>query len=310
MFKVIKSRTYNGRAQGYDIANIIADTDPHTEFVPSTPYQVDTEVKVVADKKWYKALQATSGAEVPDPLADTPYWKIMGAINEYKFDDESLNTQTEGTGLVEIDIVIPASTTIALLGLYGTDVYIEVKDSAGNPLDPSIQSVFEEKLIIKDSQNATEHYFNEVLYNNKVSVTIPGVFHNAQVKIKVSQSIATDIAKIGFIHVGIAREVGPLLWGVETGIIDFSIVKRDEFFGTIEIIEGDFVDEMEGEIIIDTPLEHAIGLFLASIRAKKALFIGSEQYKGTIIFGILKEWRKRLSDGVKSEIKFRVEGVV
>lgn len=111
----------------------------------------------------------------------------------------------------------------------------------------------------------------------------PAIYPNAKLILRLWSS-DDKIVFLGYFAVGIRIQIGTTLYGTELGIVDYSRKERD-VFGDIAIIERGYTDTVKYNFEAVTDGLGQTKHYLASLRAKAAVYIGSVLLPETIIYG-------------------------
>jgi hypothetical protein len=153
-----------------------------------------------------------------------------------------------------------------------------------------------------------EYFFEEVIREtDKVFTDLPA-YGSAQVRIDIENAL--NMCRCGVITVGFKRTIGiGVNHGVDIGIQDYSRREINDF-GDPEFVKRGYSKTASFNVTIrDFEVDIAQRL-LASIRATPTLFIGSDLYNSTIIYGWYREFSENIAYRYISEMTIDVESLV
>ncbi|MFA5595952.1 MAG: hypothetical protein WDA26_00115 [Pusillimonas sp.] len=220
--------------------------------------------------------QATGG--------ETPKWVDLGPVNKWRMFDPRPGTLTTDTD--EIEVVLTPGTSIGALGaleLYGVQ-RIEVTMTAGG-ID-----VYHREIGLSASTLASifDWFFTDaVLETETVLMDLPQQWPAATLTVKFSGS---GTIGVGMLIIGRPFEVGGAEWGVSATIDDWSLKLRDERFGTVEFIKGEYSKRVKLRTILEPGRFNLVYRQLAGFRATPCLISPAsslQQFSGLVIFGVL-----------------------
>jgi hypothetical protein len=134
-----------------------------------------------------------------------------------------------------------------------------------------------------------------------------GFSSRADMQITLSMPAGSEI---GALMVGNYIELGDTGYGVTSGIEDYSVKQTDEF-GVTTLVERDFAKRVNFPITVENFAMRRSFSTLASLRARPALFVGSEDYRYSpfTVFGYVSNFEVALSFATYSIINLEVKGL-
>jgi hypothetical protein len=221
-------------------------------------------------------------------VTDDPYIE-----NRYRMFGSNPGSVTESPTDIQLTLTAQESfDSIALFNVYADSV--------------SISTVGYEKIV-------------SLLWNNPISESFPNKTSVALVDLpEVPAGSTLDVTinggingvSVGFLGVGKRVYIGDTLYGTEISIVDYSRKDR-EFDGTIAtLVERGYTDVANYRFRIASEDIYAVKLYLASIRAKFAVFVGDPDRPETVIYGLYYDLLIPVEDRVWSEANLQVESIV
>jgi hypothetical protein len=97
-------------------------------------------------------------------------------------------------------------------------------------------------------------------------------------------------------------------YGARVGIQDYSRKEKNDFGDTV-LVERAFAKRANFDLILEKFETDQLQNFLAEIRATNALWIGSDEYESTIVFGFYKSFDILISYPTRSDCSLEIEGL-
>lgn len=151
-------------------------------------------------------------------------------------------------------------------------------------------------------------YFFEP-YENRTDFTDTGLPLYGGMEVTVIVSSPGSWIGIGGVIVGLSKTLGETDFGATVGIIDYS-VKGVDTFGNATITQRAYSKRGTFTVVIDANKTDTTELFLASIRATPSIFIGSDLFESTVIYGFYKDFSVVIAQPTKSICNIEVEGLI
>jgi hypothetical protein len=268
----------------------------YKQYAAGTTYATGDVVCVLSQHHLYEALQGSTGKD-PTDTANSAYWLDLGANNRWAMFDGSTTSRSSFGGEIDVTVKPGASfDSVALLNITATSVRI-------------IATGYDETFDLTDSSFITDyrHYcFDPITYQADLIVNdIPVVADNS-VRIIISNVSAT--ASCGMVSIGLAETYGITLYGVTTGIMDFS---RKEFndFGDTVIVERPYSKRGKFRSVVPNTQIAAIQTRLAQLRATPVVYQGTDSYSNTWILGFFRDFSISLEHMEQSYLDIEIEGL-
>lgn len=283
-------------------SNLTSSNVPETDYTAwssSTSYVAGNKVMVVATHKNYEALLSNSNKYPPDNISGAnPYWLELGPTNKWAMFDESYQSQTSNP----TDIIIVCSPgRINSLGLLNVDA-----SSINIDLTVSGQSLYNKTLDVNlnSINNWYEYYYNPIERKSDYIVTDIPIFHDGILTVTLS---GTNV-KCGLFIPGLFTQIGDSLWGASIGITDYS-KKEVDVFGNYSVLQRSYSNKLSDSIWLPNGRTGYIKKLLAEYRTTPALWIASEKFEGTLIYGFYRDFSIVLEDYSGSQCSIEIEGL-
>lgn len=275
----------------------------HPAYNGAATYALGDRVMVVgADvHKIYESLQAANTGHAP---ADNPtYWDEVGPTNRWRGFDRSITSQVEQVGSIEFSLQTTGiNNSVALLNL--DCAIIEVR-----AYDVEFGLVYERIINPAATSGISDiySYFREPV--TRVSdLTLVDLPSYSNMRIDVAFRNPGNMVRVGGIVVGMMRAIGGLQYGAKVGISDYGVKTRDRF-GGFDVIEGAFSNRATFSLIIDAGDVDLIKNLLAKYRATPIVYIGSDLYTSTIVYGYYKDFSIDIAYPTHSICSLELEGL-
>jgi hypothetical protein len=276
--------------------------DSSPEWSGAGVYAAGARVKVTSSHKVYQSLQADNTGKVP---ADEPlWWTEVGPTNRWKAFDLSSTTQTEiaSAGYYEIK---PgrAVNAVGLVNLAGvTSVRIRLTDpDFGVVYDRTIDMTY-----VPREATWWAWFFSPREEQRQLIVSDLPSYPNATLRVDTS---SPGTAKVGGFIFGTQRSIGRgVRQGVRLGIQDFSRKERNEWGDTV-LVQRAFAKRASFNLILDNiDLDNTFTL-LSDMRSTPCLWIGSDRYNSTTVFGFFNNFEITIAYAMHSEVSIDIEGL-
>lgn len=276
-------------------------TDDFPEWSSTTTYSLCEKVKVENDV--YQSLVDANINNNPSAAGSSAKWQKRGVINRMNAFDKKLSTKVKNPNEINYTIKMGrAMTTLAVLGAEGaTSIQLIMENDGVDVFDKTL-SVFP-----LPSRPGLWYW----LYGQKEERTEAKFFDlptypSAKLKLKVLGS--EDLA-VGEIAIGNITSFGLyVLSGAGIGFDDYSRKERDEF-GEWEIVERSYSKWTSLSLLLEKSEVDAMNKFVAKMRAKPAVWIGSNSYESTTVYGMVKSFEVAIKWALYSECQLVLEGM-
>jgi hypothetical protein len=258
----------------------------YDEWAVGTTYDLGDMVMVSTEHRIYESLSAGNVGHTPS--SNPTYWLDSGATNRWKMFDNSIGTQSTRTESIVIEVTPGYSiNTLALLNCNATSINVLYND-------PTAGDVYDSDLTVLSSA-ATNYLMTD----------IPSGYPSATFTITIINS--GDLATLGEFICGTYHDIGTTRYGIEIGIIDYSIKEADDW-GNYTVTERTYSPKATFPIgILMTELDDVIEL-LSLYRAWPCIWIGSTIYGILTIYGFIKSWD--ITAGFDcAELSLEIEGL-
>lgn len=275
-------------------ANNVTETDA-TEWLAATAFTVGQTCMVTttangaatATHAVYTANGSTTGDDPTLATESTPSadWTFTRYTNAWKMFDRSYQSQTINADTIEVEIA-PGTmvTSVALLNLEAGIVTVEQTGSGYSETFDLVSHVV----------TSWWEYFTEVpIRTGDLVVSNIPPYANETLTITIDNT--GDDAKCGVLVVGKSKFLGATQWEANRSINDYSIA-TEAVDGSISLTQGAFSKRLNVEFRVPEGYESEATRILEYYRATPLVFVGSEDYSMSIIYGFLGSWAVPISN--------------
>lgn len=257
----------------------------YPEWSSGTTYNTGARVILAAQHKVYESAADGNVGNNPATPSATPKWKEVGPTNRWKVFDESNSSQTVQAN--KITYRIRPGQSIPALGVLniraGVEIKVTVFDAGGAQVTQRVIRLARYPV----ASSWWTWYFGEKRAPTQALITDLPSYPTGEILIEIT---GTSELAVGVILLGVVRDFG--LWvkaGARVGIQDYSRKERTEFGDTV-IVERAFAKRATLQLCVAAGEVDALNSFMADVRAKACLWIGSERYESTTVYGFYKNY--------------------
>jgi hypothetical protein len=242
------------------------------------------EGDVVIDATLHREFGSLQAANVGNDLTDQDWWLDLGATNRWKMFDQSVTSQTENPESIEKTFAtVGIVDSVALLNISASTAQIIITDTVEGV-------VYDETFDLVDDSGVIDGYtyfFEPIVQATDLQVTGISLYADATMEIILAEAGAT--VRCGACVIGQYRLIGDSQAGATIGIQDYSI-KQTDAFGNFTVVERTFSRRSSFLIVVENVAVDAIYRLLSSIRATPIVWIGSDRFGATTVYGFFKDF--------------------
>lgn len=284
------------------VSSSVPETD-HPEWAAGTTYATGQRVIVLATHKVY---QSTADGNVGnDPTAPVSIkWVEVGSTNRWKAFDKSVSTQVKQATSISYRIK-PGSaiTSVNLLNLTGaTSARVRV-------VAPGEVTVYDKTVALARTPVETgwwAWFFGDRRTPTQVLLQDLPSYPTADILIDIE---GTAYLGVGVIILGQLRRFSlGVKMGARVGIQDYSTKSRNDF-GDVIVVERAFAKRANFSMLLTAGEVDALHLFLSGVRATPCLWIATQRYESTTVYGFYKNFDIVISYAMYSDCDMELEGL-
>lgn len=281
-----------------NLTSNVAET--YAEYAVSATYALGDIVRSAATNHAYESLVA---GNIGNALTDASKWLDLGSTNRWAMFDNVNGTVTTATSPIDVTIAVTGRADgVALIGLVGESVQIIVRNDIGVTIYDQTTS------LISDSGISSwyDYFSEEIAYVSDVLATDIPLYTNVTVQVIISS--ASGNVACGTMVVGQVRELGGTTYGAKAGIQDYSRKETDDF-GNYTLVQRSFAKRSSSRVVCENAQVDAIFELLAQYRATPVIWIGSDDYRHTWLFGWARDWAIEVVIASHSYLTLEIEGL-
>lgn len=279
----------------------------HAQWSIATTYGVGDRVILTSTHRIYESLQASNTGNSPTAAGST-FWIDAGPTNLWAVFDTSVSTQTvqadnityklipgeaiNSVGILNITEGTQINITMVSPSTGGSGiVYERTVDLSALPLTPDWWAWF---------------YGQKSAPTQSIALDLPA-FYDCEVTIEI---IGTINLAVGVVLIGSKKNFGlGINYGARVGIQDYSR-KETNIFGETILVQRAFAKRANFNLFINKSEVDSFQNTLSTIRAVPVLWIGSQDYEATTLFGFYKNFDILISYPEHSDCELEIEGLI
>jgi hypothetical protein len=184
--------------------------------------------------------------------------------------------------------------------------YIITGASAAGTTDTQVYSATQNMVSNAGVSDWWAYYFADVVYKTDLVMTDLPPYPNPRIDVYAIDTGGT--VSVGSLILGRTRDIGGTTYGASVSIIDYS-KKEADTFGNYVVTQRTFSKRGKFQVVIDGDQVDALATLFAQYRATPVVWIGSDSYTSTFIFGFYRDWNIVVSYPTKSMCELELEGL-
>lgn len=264
----------------------------------------DTRMYISGNAHWIvESLQNANSGHTPTGLTTDLYWLKTGNTNRWKMYDQAVNSQT--SNLNSIDTVVIAdgrADSVVLLNINAASVQVTMADAIDGMVYNQSYSLVSDSGI----NDWYAYFFEPIVRLQDFSLTDMPPYANAQIEVVLTD--AGNTALCGACIIGLSKELGATQYGMSLGIDDYS-VKEQDAFGNYSILERPFRRTSDMSLWVENSFIDQLHIMLSALRATPTVYIGSDLYKSSIVYGFYKNFSTSIQYVDNSICTLTLEGL-
>lgn len=275
----------------------------HPAYSAAATYALGDRIIVIGlgVHKIYESLQAGNIGHAP---ADSPtYWIEVGPTNRWRPFDRSITSQVEQLSSIEYSLQTTGiNNSVALLNMDCTIIRVTATDlEFGLVYDKTINPA------VTSGISDIYSYFREPI-TRVTDLVLTDLPSYSNMRIDVTLTNPGNMVRCGGIVVGMMRNMGDTQYGAKVGIADYGVKTRDKF-GSFDVIEGNFSNRATFSLQLRAGEVDMVKSLLAKYRATPIVYVGSDLYVSTIVYGFFKDFSIDISYPTYSICSLELEGL-
>lgn len=276
--------------------------DDYPAYSAGTTYALGDRVIVAADHLVYESLAAGNIGNTPS--SSPTKWAAAYATKPWRMFDQSIGTKTTRTTNITVTVAPGAVVTdVVLLELAASSVRVKMTD-------PTYGVVFDKTQNLISSEGITSWwawFFSPIKRATRAIFSGLPAFKAASIEITITTDTGST-AECGVCLLGTSTETGATLAGVSFGVQSHSRKEQDAW-GNYSITRRGFSKKLRCKVLVERNQADTAGRLFASLIDTPALFIASDAYDMTVIYGFVKDFDVNIAYFNYSECSLDIEGM-
>lgn len=258
-----------------------------------------------ATATWHRKFKSAIAGNLGNPPRKHPdKWTDLGATNQWKMYDGSVTSQTEDFYIYrQIKLNRPADS-LCLFNMAGSALNVNVVDAVEGEL-------YNKDINLISNAGINDFWdwcFQPIERVNQIAITDLPPCNDAILSVYLKETTPARYCQVGAMIVGMAADSGATQHGAEVGIQDFSVKVQDEF-GNWTRKQRQFTNKVTFEVQVPKAKVDRFFTILAKYRASNCVYIGSDAYGCSMIFGFPSDWRMSIGNDNFASLKIDLEGL-
>lgn len=275
----------------------------YPSYHPGIPVPLNGMVMNITETE-HKVYQSLVANNTGNPLTDATKWLDCGNTNRWKMHDGSLQSQTKNPGSIYHQYRVKGRcTAVAALNVYAAAMQVRMYDDYDG-------LVFDKTIPLLSGSGVSDWY--QYFFNQADGLTpdavITGLPPYGNALIEIILSAPTDDVACGALILGEVVESGYTQYGAKVGITDYSTKDQDQF-GNYRITQRAFRKTSDLQVMVDNAFVDQLQIMLAQYRAMPVLYLGSDQFSSTAIYGFYRGFDITISYPQHSLCSINLEGL-
>ena len=293
--KVIKPVAFN------PATHLVSSTavETYSAWAAGTTYAKDAFVDY--GTHIYQSLVNSNTSNQPD--TSPTQWVLIGPDNTHAMFDGQTSTATSSTSPLTVVLTTGLANSLAVLGLVGTQLVVQVRDGAGGPL------VYDRTISLDGTfiYDWYQYFFEPNVQVGEVVLTDLPPYLNARLTVTLT---GTGTIQIGTLTFGTQYELGDAEYGASLGIIDYSKKETDEF-GTTTFVQRDFSKRLTARLLLPNVQINRVQRVLADVRAQPAVWVTTDvdELRPLTVFGFFRDFAIEVAYPTQSYCSLEIEGL-
>lgn len=283
-------------------AALISSTAVETVAIynPATTYALGAQARDDVAHRIYESAQASNTGHA---LSDPAWWFDIGPANKWAMFDTVNGTVTEGATGLDVKVnPLGRIDSVALLNVDAATARVVVTDDTDGV-------IYDRTFVLASDSGITDWYayFYEPIIRQP-DLLISDIPLYAAPDIEVILDASGDPVSIGTMIVGQSKDIGSTALGASVGIVDYSRKAADDF-GNYILVPRAFSRKGSFSVLIDNSTVDATYRLLSGYRATPILYIGSDRFGVTAIFGFYRDFNIEITYANHSLCSLELEGL-
>lgn len=282
----------------------VAEND-YPLFDIATTYAInETVIYVVTNTHWViRSLVSANVGNVPTGVSTDTKWVKISQTNRWKMFDLKTTSQTYNLNLIDVILIgVSQIDSISILNIDAALLEITGKDQFGATFYTYIANLVSTEGIY----DPYTYFFSPLIY--LTDVVLQDLPPYALASYQITLTNTGNTVKCGTCIIGKKMPLGDTKYGMQVGITDYSVKRADEF-GDFTITERAYSKTLNASSYVPNTQINAHVNLLNRFRATPLVWIGTELYSSSFIYGFYKDYQVIVEYPTHSLINLEIEGL-
>jgi hypothetical protein len=288
-----------------DDAAFVSSNVPENDYAAYsalTSYSLGQRVIFIATDV-HRVYESLANGNLGNPVTDATKWLLVGNTNRWKAFDTSVQSQTTNADSISYELVVnERMDSVTFLNVSAATARVRMTDAIDGVVYDETYSLVSTSGI----NNWYSYFFEPIVRLTDLAVTDLSPYVNSTINIDLTDTGNT--VALGALIMGLQRDVGSTLYGAKTGITDYSVKQQDDF-GNYTVLERSFRKRSEMTVFVEAAVVDELQIILAGLRATPSVYIGTDTYTSTVIYGFYRDFDVTISYPTHSLLTITLEGL-
>lgn len=295
------------------IITIAKTATPRTVSMTAEVVSYDLDTGELVANVYSVTGSGTHTAWTVSSVDEIGFWQVIESTNQYAMFDEYINTQTEDLDEIEVKLNVTAIDAIALFGLAGERVELELwDDTETTELWSDSVSLVYGASVISSVSDWWEYFFGAYSVKTDVFKEIGVALSSGVLVVRIVGVTGTTV-KCGTCVVGRKTVFGGTQYGLRIGLVDYSYKDEDQDTGLITVSQGYWAKRNEITFSVkNTYLDHVYRAMVSFRGIPTAWSANSDttNYEGLVVYGIFRDFEVTVPGPTISYCTMNIEGFI
>jgi len=279
----------------------------YAEWNSGTTYNVGDRVILTSTHRIYESLLGGNVGNDPTQLSSPIFWVDVAPTNRWACLDTSVSTQTAQAD--NITYRFEPGQAINALAILNISNGSEINITMVSPATGSPGIVYERTIDLSSLPLTSDwwafFYGQRVAPSQSILLDLPS-YSDCIITVEILGG--SDLA-VGVLLIGQQQNFGlGIKYGARVGIQDYSRKETNEFGDTI-LVKRAFAKRANFDLFLKADEVDSFQSKLTAIRAEPVLWIASNQYESTTLFGFYKNFDILISYPNHADCSLEIEGL-
>jgi hypothetical protein len=238
------------------------------------------------------------------PVTNSSYWIRVDSTNKWRMHDSTVSSQTSNiTSIANVYQAVGRMNAVILMNINAITINVTMTDT----IDGVVYNQTYSGVADSGIQDMYSWYFEPIIRITDLAITDLPQYTNSSIAVTLTATGETVLC--GACVLGNLAEFGFTQYGMGIGIQDYSVKQRDTF-GNYSILERSYNKRATMSVFIKKEFVDFFVNTLAGYRATPIVYIGSDSYGSSIIFGFYKDFNVEIQYPDFSLYSLELEGLI